>query len=105
VAQAAGHHLNPAALQAINALDINTGLAFTGGFAIMLCGAAATLSRRSDTTRILGWIAIPLALVNLTPAGVGAFPLTALWIVATAILIGRRPGPDTRSIAEPALAI
>lgn len=105
LAEGAGHHLNPTALQALNALDINTGLAFTGGIAIMLLGAAATFSRRSGTIRILGWTAIPLAIVSLTPAGVGAFPLTALWIVATAILIRRRPDPDPRSVAAPALAI
>jgi hypothetical protein len=104
LAEGAGHHLNPTALQALNALDINTGLAFTGGVAIMLIGAAATLSRRSDAVRILGWIAIPLAIVNLTPAGVGAFPLTALWIVATAILISRTPDPLISSVAAPALA-
>jgi hypothetical protein len=103
LAEGASHHLNPTALQALNALDINTGLAFTGGVAIMLLGAAATLSRRSDV-RILGWIAIPLAIVNLTPGGVGAFPLTALWIVATAILISRRPDPHTRSVAAPSPA-
>jgi hypothetical protein len=102
--EGAGHHLNPTALQALNALDINTSLAFTGGVAIMLLGAAATMSRRSDTVRILGWVAIPLTIVNLTPAGVGAFPLTALWIVATAILISPRPDPDTSSLAAPALA-
>jgi hypothetical protein len=104
LSEAAGHHLNPTALQALNALDINTGLAFTGGVAIMLLGAAATMSRRTDTIRILGWVAIPLTIVNLTPAGVGAFPLTALWIVATAILISRRPDPGTSSLAAPALA-
>jgi hypothetical protein len=104
LAEGAGHHLNPTALQALNALDINTGLAFTGGIAIMLLGAAATMSRRSDPARILGWIAIPLAVVNLTPAGVGAFPLTALWVVATAILTSRHQHPDTRSVAAPALA-
>jgi hypothetical protein len=67
--------------------------------------AAATLSRRSDTIRILGWIAIPLAIVKLTPAGVGAsFPLTALWIVATAILIPPRPDLDARPATATALA-
>lgn len=104
LAEGVGHHISPTAAQALNALDINTGLAFTGGIAIMLLGAAATLSRRTDVIRILGWIAIPLAIVSLTPAGVGAFPLIALWIVATAILISRRPDPHTRSSAAPALA-
>jgi hypothetical protein len=104
LAEAAGHHLNPTALQALNALDINTGLAFTGAIAIMLIGAAATLSRRSDAVRILGWGAIPLAIINLTPAGVGAFPLTAIWIIATGILISRRPDPSARPVAAAALA-
>jgi hypothetical protein len=104
LAEGAGHHLNPTALQALNALDINSGLAFTGGIAIMLLGAAATLSRHSDPIRILGWTAIPLAIINLTPTGVGAFPLTALWIIATAILISRRADPHVSSVASPVLA-
>jgi hypothetical protein len=104
LAEAAGHHLNPTALQALNALDINTGLAFSGGIAIMLLGAAATLSRHSDTLRILGWIAIPLAIVNLTPAGVGAFPLTAIWIIATGVLMSKRPDPEGRTAAQAMLA-
>jgi hypothetical protein len=104
LAEGAGHHLNPTAVQALNALDINTGLAFTGGIAIMLLGAAAALSRRSDGVRIVGWIAIPLAIINLTPAGVGAFPLTAIWIIATGILISGRPDSGARSVTAAALA-
>ena len=104
LAEGAAHHLNPTALQALNALDINTGLAFAGGIAIMLLGATATLSRRSDSTRILGWIAVPLAIINLTPAGVGAFPLTAIWIIATGILISRRADTDTRPLTAAALS-
>jgi hypothetical protein len=104
LADAAGHHLNPTVLQALNALDINTGLAFTGGAAIMLLGAAATLSPRTDTARFLGWIAMPLAIINLTPAGVGAFPLTALWIIATGALVSRRPDPERHTATQATLA-
>lgn len=104
LAAAASHHLAPSALQALNALDINTGLAFTAGVGIMLLGAAATLSTRADALRVIGWIALPLGIVNLTPAGVAVFPLTALWIIATGILLTRRSDASIGESATPALA-
>lgn len=102
--ESASHRLSPTTLQTLNALDINTGLAFTGGVAIMLLGAAATLSTRSDTLRVLGWAALPLAVINLTPVGVGAFPLTAIWIIATGTLVTRRPRIEPRPATAQVLA-
>ncbi len=104
LAKGASHHLNPGALQALNALDINTALAFTAGIGIMLLGAAGTLVASTRALRVAGWVALPLAVVNLTPAGVALFPLTAIWIVATGILLSRRVGPSTQTIPTPALA-
>lgn len=100
----ASHHLNPTALQALNALDINTSLAFTAGIGIMLLGAAGTLVASTGALRTAGWIALPLGIINLTPAGVALFPLTAIWIIAAGILLSRGPNTTTRDAPTPALA-
>lgn len=104
LANAASHHLNPSALQALNALDINTSLAFTAGMGIMLIGAAGTLIASARALRVAGWVAVPLAIINLTPAGVALFPLTAIWVVATGILLSRRSQPSAQTLPTPALA-
>jgi hypothetical protein len=104
LAKGASHHLNPSALQALNALDINTSLGFTAGIGIMLLGAAGTLVPSTRALRVAGWVAVPLAIINLTPAGVALFPVTTIWIVATGILLSRRSDPSTQTIPTPALA-
>ena len=104
LAAGASHHLNASALQALNALDINTSLAFTAGMGVMLTGAAGTLVASTGAVRAAGWIAVPLAVLNLTPAGVAVFPLTAIWVVATGILLSRRVSPGTQPVPSAALA-
>lgn len=104
LAQGASNHINPGALQALNALDINTSLAFTAGVGIMLLGGAGTLISSERGLRAAGWAALPLGIIHLTPAGVTLFPLTALWVVATGILLSRQSDTHPEPVATPALA-
>jgi len=90
LASGADHHFDPTALQTLNALAISSGLAFTTGIGILLFGAAGCLIPTLGTLRVAGWIALPLAIIDLTPAGVAVFPLNAAWIVAVGVLLALR---------------
>jgi len=98
LADGANHHLDPAVLQGLNAVDIHTALAFTAGVGILLLGGGGAMTALSGGMRVMGWIALALGLINLTPAGVALFPLNALWIVAVSVLLCLRsatPGAHT----------
>lgn len=94
LAQSAHDRLDPSALQALNALDQPASDAFAA-IAIMLLGAAgALLPIGVRRLRHLGYAAVVLALVDLSPAGTALFPITALWIGTVSVMLCSRTIAD-----------
>lgn len=94
LAQGAHDNLNPLVLQALNALDQPASDAFAA-IAILLIGAAgALISTPMRRLRYLGYVAAVLAVLDLSPAGMSLFPLTALWIATLSVMLCSRTIAD-----------
>jgi hypothetical protein len=86
----AEQEISPTALQALNALDGNTWIAFFGGLGVMMLGAAGTLLS-AGSRRWLGWTAFVLGVALFVPfADFFAMMLTAIWIIVASVLLARR---------------
>jgi hypothetical protein len=80
--------LSPAAAQALNLLENDmTVFALTAGIALLLMASGIAILRTRLLPVWLGWIAIVIAVVGLTPVGFFAFLAAGLWTLVTSILI------------------
>ena len=86
----ADEEIAPVALQALNAIDGNTWMAFNPAFGVMMLGAAGTLIS-ARALPWLGWIALVLGVAAFVPfADFFALLGTLLWIVVTSVTLSRR---------------
>lgn len=83
--------LEPVAAQALNALSDGIWLPFILGQAILFFGAGIAIVRSGSLPVWLGWIAILIGLVSMTPVGFLGFFVGLIWIVVVAILMIGRP--------------
>jgi hypothetical protein len=77
-------------MQALNALDSESWVAFAGGLGIMLFGAAGAMLPAASGVRWLGWIALVLGVLIFTPVGLFAFMGSGLWIALTSVALTMR---------------
>jgi hypothetical protein len=86
--------LTPGALQTLNAM--NSDMFFTvavGTFAFLL-GAGISILNTRVLPRWIGWLAVVIGVVAITPIGFFAFLAMGLWIlVACVMLLLREPSP------------
>jgi hypothetical protein len=91
--------LSPDALQALNALDGNTWMAFNAALGVMMLGAAGALLE-ARTLRLLGWSALALGVLLFVPfADFFALLLTLVWIVVTGIAVAQDERRAVRGVA------
>ena len=69
-------------------------LPITAGFAVMLLAAGIGGVRTGAFPRFLCWTAVILGIAFLTPAGIAAFLLTPLWILAVSVVLFRAQSPQ-----------
>jgi hypothetical protein len=98
----AADSLDPAAAQALNALNGDFFIPLAVGMAALLIASGIGMVRGATLPSWLGWIAIVIGIAAITPAGFIAFLLGLVWIVVTGILLTLRPptgtsGPSARS--------
>jgi hypothetical protein len=90
------------ALQALNALDNNTWIAFNSALGLMMLGAAGMLLTTAVTLgyRRLGWFALILGIALFIPfADFFALLLTGVWIIVASIMLARSaPVPALRGM-------
>jgi hypothetical protein len=79
-----------ASMQALNALDSESWVGFTGGLGVMLLGAAGAMLPARSGVRWLGWIALVLGVLIFTPLGFFAFIGSGLWIALTSVALTMR---------------
>jgi hypothetical protein len=89
----AATHLDPSAAQALNALSNDAVATNTAGMIVfgMAAGLAVLRSRRFP--RWLGWMAIAMAVLVVTPAEGLSFLALVVWMVIVSILIRMRNRP------------
>jgi hypothetical protein len=83
-------HLAPAAAQALNVLALNMVLAPSAGGFVFGVATGLAIVRGGALPRWLGWTAIVIGVIALTPAFIVSLPLFALWAAVCAVLMWRR---------------
>jgi hypothetical protein len=97
--------VQPAAAQAMNAIDSDFFLPFSTGIAALVLASSLIAIRTKMLPLWLGWVGILLFIVSFTPVGFVAFGLAGLWIIVVSVLLYLRgetaaaapaaTGPDT----------
>jgi uncharacterized protein DUF4386 len=94
----AADDIDPTAVQALQAFWDNDFLPIAIGLSVFLFSLAVSLLRTSIVPRWLGWVALVLAVLSITPVGFFAFPVTGLLILVLSIMFTVR---ERRASAPP----
>ncbi len=91
-----GGDLEPAAVQALNALNSDFWFPVAAGTVVLSWSLALTILRTGGLPRWLGWVALVIAIASVTPAGFFAFLALGIWVaVASAVMLARPEGTRT----------
>jgi hypothetical protein len=82
--------IDPAAVQALQALWDNDFVPFALGTLLFLISMGLSIVRYGVLPRWLGWIALVLAVIGFTPIGFIAFIGAGLWILIVSVLLTLR---------------
>jgi hypothetical protein len=100
-----GEALEPGAAQALSALNGDFFFPLATGISALLLSSGIAMVRSDALPGWLGWIAIVLGVLAVTPVGFFAFLAGLIWIVVTAIVFTVRPvagaGPPPREAVPP----
>ena len=93
--------IDPAAVQALQALWDNDFLPLAMGTAVFLFASGLSIVRHAALPKWLGWAAILFAVISLTPIGFAGFIGGAVWILVVSVLLtlkfrGLSESPPTR---------
>jgi hypothetical protein len=92
-------HLSPAAAQALNVLSDDLYLTQAAGLCALGMVAGLAILRSALLSRWLGWLALVMGIVVLTPADLVAFIALPVWVAATSISIWRHGAGVAHSTA------
>jgi hypothetical protein len=81
----------PTVTQSIHALDNDLFFPLVGGAALFLLAAGVLSLRTRALPAWLGWVAVVLGIVSLTPVGFFAFLASILWVAVVSVVLYRRP--------------
>jgi hypothetical protein len=95
LAQDSGH-LDPSAVQGLNALGSDAVITNTAGMIVFGIAAGLAILRSGRLPRWLGWMAIAMAVVVVTPAEPLSFIALVIWMVILSLLIWRRSGESAQ---------
>jgi hypothetical protein len=79
--------VQPAAAQALNALDSDFFLPFSTGVAALVLASSLLAIRTKLLPQWLGWVGILLFIVSFTPVGFIGFGLSGIWIIIASVLL------------------
>jgi len=91
LAQGAGH-LEPSAAQDVNAVSNNAVATNTAGMIVFGIAAGLAILQGGRLPRWLGWVAIAMAVLVVTPVEAVSFLALVVWMVILSILIWMRRG-------------
>jgi hypothetical protein len=83
----------PVATQTLSALYNNFFFGFPVGIGTLLLASSLVILRTRVLPGWLGWVALILGIVNLTPIGFFAFPVVLVWIAVVSVLLFQRQAP------------
>jgi hypothetical protein len=86
----AADDIEPAAAQAVETIWDNDFLPLALGSTVMLLATGISVVRHGALPKWLGWIAILLGVVSLTPAGFVGFLGAGVWILIASVILSMR---------------
>ena len=84
----------PSTLQTLNALEMNMFFTVAVGTAAFLIGTGIGLLKSGLLPRWMGWVAIALGVLAITPAGFVAFLGLGVWTLVASAMLAMRNGED-----------
>jgi hypothetical protein len=100
LADAAGD-VDPVAVQSLQMLWDNDFIPIALGIVVFLLSAGLAIVETGALPKWLGWVAIVLAIVGLTPVGFAAFLLGAVWVLVVSIMLTMRANAGPPAPASP----
>jgi len=91
----AAEDIDPTAVQALQALWDNDWVPIILGIATFLLAAGISAVRSGAIPKWLGWIAIALAVIGVTPIGFVSFVGAGIWVLIVSVLLSVRAGRAT----------
>jgi hypothetical protein len=86
--------ISPPAIEALGAINANFWFPYIAGIAIFMLATGVVSLRHRALHPALGWTALALGIIGLTPLGFFAFLASGLWIVAASIVLYLRDDAD-----------
>lgn len=86
----AADDIDPTAVQALQALWDNDFLPFALGLQVLLLATGLSVVRHGALPRWLGWVAVLLAVVAVTPIGFAAFIGAGIWVLIVSVMLSLR---------------
>jgi hypothetical protein len=87
----AAQHQNQPVAQTLQVLNIGSSPApIQGGMAALLFATGLVVVRTGVLPRLLGWVALVLAVGSVSPAGFAAFLVSLLWVATVSVVMTRR---------------
>ena len=98
----AAEDIEPSAVQALQALWDNDFIPIALGVELLLFSTGISIIRHGALPKWLGWVAIVLGVLGVTPIGFVAFLGGAVWILVISILLAVRARRGPQSAPPPA---
>ena len=106
IAEAVDDKVDPTAILAMQAIWDNDFMPIALGTIIVLFAVGISIVRHGALPKWLGWVAIALGIVSMTPVGFAGVLGLLLWIIITSILLavrGAKASTSGTSTPEPTL--
>jgi Domain of unknown function (DUF4386) len=82
--------IDPTAVQALQALWDNDFLPLALGVSLLMLATGLSVVRHGALPKWLGWVAIVIGVVGITPIGFFAFLVAAIWILVVSVMLTMR---------------
>ena len=89
--------LTPSAAQALNLLDNDLFFPTIAGMCVFAISSGLAIVRQSPIPKWLGWVAIAIGSISLSPAFLPAIILLLLWTATVSIVIYTRTGANAQA--------
>ena len=86
--------ISPAAIETLNAITVNFWFPYIAGIAIFMLATGVASLRHRALHPALGWTALALGILGITPLGFFAFLASGLWILAASVVLYLRDDAD-----------
>jgi hypothetical protein len=100
----AARDIDPVAVQALQGLWDNDFMPLALGLHLFLLASGLSILRRGALPKWLGWVAVVLGVLGITPVGWVAFLAGAVWVLVVSVLLtlhNRAPAAATPPTAQP----